>query len=76
MNFTEMVRRLTCIDLVLVKLSSLLFGIAIGAYFSSTFAGYELWLVVLALLAAIKPIRTGYFRKSLQPAGDGSARTE
>jgi hypothetical protein len=62
MNLTAMTRKLSASDFAMVKWSALLVGIAIGSYFTAYVAGYELWILILGILLAIKPICTGLKR--------------
>jgi len=55
MNLTEKTKKLSWGDISLVKLFSILMGIAIGSYFTAYFEGYELWIFILAILIALKP---------------------
>ncbi len=50
-----MTKKLSWKDISLVKMSALLAGIAIGSYFTAYFAGYELWLFMVAILIGLKP---------------------
>jgi hypothetical protein len=42
-------------QLALLKWAVFLIGIAVGAYWSSFFAQYALWLLILGLLCSIYP---------------------
>jgi len=58
MNVNKMVKRLGWKDMQLVKASAFLFGLPIGAYFSQHILPYWGVFVVLAIVAAIKPVKT------------------
>ena len=55
MNLTERLRRLSMADIAMVKLSAMFFGMALALYLADYLKGYELWLVALFILFAIKP---------------------
>jgi hypothetical protein len=60
MNLDDRVKRLSWKDVALVKMAAVLFGISVGSYFTSYFAGYELWLFFIAILLALKPTMKGW----------------
>lgn len=63
MDFKEKFRKLDLVDFALIKITIFFFGLAVGSYLSSSLTGNEIWLVVIAILASIKPCYVAYLKK-------------
>ena len=50
------VKKLGILDIQLIKLSALCFGLTIGAYFSTWILPYWWVFIILAIVAAIRPV--------------------
>jgi hypothetical protein len=55
-------RKYSVIDIGLIKWSCILFGMALGAYFSEFTIRYIWLFIIVALILAIKPVVT-YFKE-------------
>ncbi len=62
-KFDEMVKRMTWVDMQLVKLSVFCIGLPVGAYLSVWILPYWWAFIFLAILAAIKPASIALSKK-------------
>ncbi|MFH1364791.1 MAG: hypothetical protein ABIH52_04005 [Candidatus Aenigmatarchaeota archaeon] len=58
MRFTNLTHQLTWKDLLLIKAFCIILGIIIGGYIAGFVTRYSLWLVVLLIIFAAKPVHT------------------
>ena len=64
-KFNKAVKRMTWVDVQLIKLSVFCVGLPVGAYLSVWILPYWWAFIILAILAAIKPVKTALENRNL-----------
>lgn len=67
LNWEERAKRMSLLDIILDILGVFIFGIAIGAYLTTYFRPYVLWIVALAVVLWIRPAYKFVFYKKIAP---------